>query len=174
MGTKGTPMLDQLGAQFPHVNAPAPSSTATIGLPGQPDSVRRARLFTRTTLQGWRLPEHFDAVALVVSELVTNALRYGQVPGHQPLTAVAPASENGHTPVAVELELMRYARRLICAVRDDSAAAPRIAAEDDAADPAAESGRGLYLVDCFSDGWGWRLLSGDRPGKVVWAVFKTD
>lgn len=177
-------MLDQLRAEFPHLHALAPASTATLDLPGQPESVRRARTFTRTTLQGWRLGEHFDSVALVVSELVTNAVRYGlsgdardgcgngrgQVHGH--------AHTHGHahargSEVDVELELMRYAGRLICAVRDASDAAPRLASDEEVTDPGdAESGRGLYLVDCLSDGWGWRPLT-NRSGKVVWAVFET-
>jgi anti-sigma regulatory factor (Ser/Thr protein kinase) len=167
MGIKGTPMLDHLRQSLAPVDTRTPSSTATLGLPGQPDSVRRAREFTRSTLKGWRLPEHFDAVALVVSELVTNALRHG-MNGHHP--------ENGHVGVGeapvVELELMRYAGRLICAVRDGSEAEPAMSPADGVADPAAESGRGLHLVDCFSDGWGWRPLTDERRGKIVWAVFK--
>jgi anti-sigma regulatory factor (Ser/Thr protein kinase) len=163
MGTKGTPMLDHLGQSFPPVDTRTPSSTATLGLPGQPDSVRRAREFTRATLQGWRLPEQFDTVSLVVSELVTNALRHG-VDGPK-------NGQKGEGPI-VELELMRYARRLICAVRDGSEAEPAKAGPEDVADPVAESGRGLHLVDCFSDGWGWRPLAGEQPGKIVWAVFK--
>ncbi|MGP3968168.1 ATP-binding protein [Streptomyces sp. 6N223] len=125
--------------------------------------MRRAREFTRATLQGWRLPEQFDAVALVVSELVTNALRHGVDRRRN--------GRNGEGPV-VELELMRYARRLICAVRDDSEAEPTKTGPDGVADPVAESGRGLHLVDCFSDSWGWRPLTGERRGKIVWAVFK--
>ena len=37
---------------------------------------------------------------------------------------------------------------------------------------AAESGRGLFLVECFSDGWGWQPAAEDGPGKVVWALFR--
>jgi hypothetical protein len=43
--------------------------------------------------------------------------------------------------------------------------------EPGAADLAAESGRGLYLVESFSDGWGWHPLAGALRGKVVWALF---
>lgn len=165
-------MLDQLRAELPHVNALAPTSTATLGLPGQPDSVRRARTFTRTTLQGWRLGEHFDSVALVVSELVTNAVRYGL--SGDARDGYGQGHGHGHgSEVEVELELMRYAGRLICAVRDASDAAPCLASDEEVTDPGeAESGRGLYLVDCLSDGWGWRPLT-NQSGKVVWAVFET-
>ncbi|RKN10083.1 ATP-binding protein [Streptomyces radicis] len=168
MGTKGTPMLDSLGHQSPPVDLRTLSGTATLGLAPRPESVRRARDFTRSTLHGWRLPEQFDAVALVVSELVTNAVRHGV--GVRPTTF----DEEGHAydggeRSAVELELMRCSGRLICAVQDPSAAAPRVGEMDGV----AESGRGLHLVECFSDGWGWRALAGERRGKVVWAVFRT-
>ncbi|MGP4110246.1 ATP-binding protein [Streptomyces sp. 4N509B] len=162
-------MLDELGHLFPPVDTRTPSSTASLGLPGQPDSVRRARDFARTTLLGWRLSEQFDSVGLVVSELVTNALRHGMRRRRQEHD---PGAMDGGAPTPVELELMRYARRLICAVRDESDAAPRIGTVSEVADPAAESGRGLHLVECFSDGWGWRPLAGEGRGKVVWAVFK--
>ena len=36
----------------------------------------------------------------------------------------------------------------------------------------AESGRGLFLVDSFSDSWGWHPLAGTLHGKVVWALFR--
>ncbi|WP_059010738.1 ATP-binding protein [Streptomyces specialis] len=168
MGTNGTPMLDLLGRQFLPADLRTLSSTATLGLPPRPESVRQARDFTRSTLHGWRLPELFDGVALVVSELVTNALRHGT----RPRTAEFGTDFESAAPPAVELELMRCARRLICAVQDPSDASPRLGRMDDM-DASAESGRGLYLVECFSDGWGWRPLTGGRNGKVVWAVFQT-
>lgn len=39
-------------------------------------------------------------------------------------------------------------------------------------DFSAESGRGLFLVDSFSDSWGWHPLAGTLNGKVVWALFR--
>lgn len=74
---------------------------------------------------------------------------------------------------------MRWSSRLVCAVRDPSQASP-VASE--AAD-SAESGRGLFLVESFSDGWGWHpspALGPENPpagsqaqrGKVVWALFR--
>ncbi|WP_394814927.1 ATP-binding protein [Streptomyces millisiae] len=163
-------MLDQLGQPFPPVDLRTLSGTATLGLTQRPESVRRARDFTRNTLQGWRLPQHFDAVGLVVSELVTNALRHGlgrpAVPAQSHAEPVAPISV---ARPLVELELMRCSGRVICAVQDPSGALPRSSSQMDGA---AESGRGLHLVECFSDGWGWRMLTGGR-GKVVWAAFQT-
>ncbi|UCM89475.1 ATP-binding protein [Streptomyces marincola] len=182
MGTGGTPMLDVLGHRSLPVDVRTLSGTATLPLASRPESVRTARNFTRSTLHGWRLPEQFDAVSLVVSELVTNALRHGTAarPAEPepaaPATAPPAGPQAGRPAVngaaaraAVELELIRCAGRLVCAVRDPSAAGPRLGEVDGT----AESGRGLHLVECFSDGWGWRPLTGERRGKVVWAVFRT-
>ncbi|MCU4748148.1 MULTISPECIES: ATP-binding protein [unclassified Streptomyces] len=147
MGNERTPVLDVLGPSFPAFDSRTVAGTATLDLPDRPESVRSARDFTRSTLRFWRLSEQFDSVSLVVSELVTNALRYGDP--------------------AIELELVRGSRRLVCAVRDAGATAPCRTE----ADPGAESGRGLHLVECFSDGWGWRHQT-ESGGKVVWAVFR--
>ncbi|WP_342746992.1 ATP-binding protein [Streptomyces aidingensis] len=166
-------MLEQLGRQVPLVDPRHLAGAATLALPGRLDSVRSAREFARTTLDGWQLPDQWDAVSLVVSELVTNALRHG-VAAARPVNPVNPAGPveavdpGGAEPSGVELELLRTARRLVCAVRDPGDMPPRMAE----ADAAAESGRGLHLVECFSDGWGWRRLTGGRHGKVVWAVFR--
>jgi anti-sigma regulatory factor (Ser/Thr protein kinase) len=124
---------------------------ATCELPAAPESVREARRFTRTTLQRWDLAALLDSMELVASELVTNALRY----------AVPPDAPG--TPV--RLSLARWTSRVVCAVRDPSDVAP-IAKE---ADFVAETGRGLHLVDSFSEKWGWHPLGG--TGKVVWALF---
>ncbi|MFB4196609.1 ATP-binding protein [Streptomyces carpaticus] len=147
MGNDTTPVLDVLGPSFPALGTRPLAGSATLGLPHRPESVRSARDFTRSTLSFWRLGEQYDAVSLVVSELVTNALRYGRP--------------------AVELELARGSHRLVCAVRDASSRAPRLGEPDEN----AESGRGLQLVECFSDGWGWRHQT-ESGGKVVWAVFR--
>lgn len=172
MGTEGTPVLEPLGqlgsrpaaTPFGATSAPTTAGTATLGLPGRLESVRQARDFTRRTLGDWELPEQFDTVGLVVSELVTNALRHG-------LPAWAAEYDTGQPLVA--LELTRTARRLACAVRDPGTSAPRVSPLDDEGCVEAESGRGLRLVECFSDGWGWRPLTGRASGKVVWAVFQT-
>ncbi|WP_407550849.1 ATP-binding protein [Streptomyces sp. Pv4-95] len=158
MGTKVLTMLEPLWQGLPPVDPLAVSGSASCTLPPRYESVGGARKFTRDTLHGWELDELFDGVALVVSELVTNALRH----------AILAAPERADDTPPARLHLMRWSSRLICAVRDPSDCSP-VAGE---ADEAAESGRGLYLVEAFSDSWGWQPLSGAAPGKIVWALFR--
>jgi anti-sigma regulatory factor (Ser/Thr protein kinase) len=103
-------------------------------------------------LYSWDLAGMFDDVRLVVSELVTNALRYST--GY-------PAC--GNTPI--RLSLLRTGGRLTCAVTDPC---DQIPVHRDP-DSASQSGRGLHLVEAFSHSWNWAPLA--SQGKVVWACF---
>lgn len=168
MGTNGSTMLEPLRQGLPPIDTSAVSGSATCTLPAQYEAVGGARRFTRTTLNGWGLDERFDDVALVVSELVTNALRHALSADLAPDPQIPP----------VRLHLMRWSSRLVCAVRDPSRKSP-IASE---APDSAESGRGLFLVESFSDSWGWHptpVMGTEGPdsmaaprGKVVWALFR--
>ncbi|MBM7091919.1 ATP-binding protein [Streptomyces sp. S12] len=160
MGTNGSTMLEPLRQGLPPLDPAAVSDAASCALPARYEAVRDARRFTRATLDQWELGDRFDDVCLVVSELVTNALRHA-------LPADAPRLCDQEPPV--RLHLMRWTERLVCAVRDPSHDSP-VARDSD--DCAAESGRGLFLVDSFSDGWGWHPLAGALHGKVVWALFR--
>ncbi|MFJ2771131.1 ATP-binding protein [Streptomyces sp. NPDC087300] len=159
MGTNGSTMLEPLRQGLPPLDPSAVSSAASVALAARYEAVGSARKFTRTTLTQWDLDERFDDIALVVSELVTNALRHA-LPADTPRESQDPP---------VRLHLMRWASRLVCAVRDPSDESPVARDTDD--DFSAESGRGLFLVDSFSDGWGWHPLAGTLRGKVVWALF---
>ena len=161
MGTNGSTMLEPLRQGLPPLDPAAVSSTASCALPARYEAVREARRFTRGTLDQWDIDNRFDDICLVVSELVTNALRHG-------LPADAPCRTPGQHPT-VRLHLMRWTERLVCAVRDPSHGTPVARKADDFS---AESGRGLFLVDSFSDGWGWHPLAGRISGKVVWALFR--
>jgi anti-sigma regulatory factor (Ser/Thr protein kinase) len=145
------------------VDPSAASHAATCALPARYDAVRQARRFTRTTLDQWDIGERFDDACLVVSELVTNALRHA-LPAD---TARGPALDP-----PVRLHLMRWPERLVCAVRDPSRHSPAPRDADACDDHDAESGRGLFLVESFSDGWGWHPATGALEGKVVWALFR--
>lgn len=131
------------------------------------EAVRTARDFARTALQRWGLGELFDDVALVASELVTNALRHaiGARPDQPGLLVPAQAVPDGRLPIRISL--VHRSPQVVCAVSDPSTTGP-VARE---ADFVAESGRGLHLVDSFSRSWGWHPLGG---GKVVWALFESE
>lgn len=135
------------------VPAGAAESTSLV-LKAAPESVREAREFARTSLAAWGLAAMYDDVGLVVSELVTNALRHAFA-----------GPRGGAADGSIRLGLVRAGGRLTCAVSDPSDEVPV------RADPgfSSQNGRGLHLVDAFSDSWSWAPLY-DR-GKVVWASF---
>ncbi|MDH6136132.1 hypothetical protein P3T37_005551 [Kitasatospora sp. MAA4] len=144
------------------------------------EAVRTARDFARTTLRQWGLDDLFDDVALVASELVTNALRHaigeptaadlrtGCSPSRIALPAQPGPAQSLDSRLPIRISLVHRAPQLVCAVSDPSSDGP-VTRE---ADFVAESGRGLHLVDSFSRSWGWHPLAG--AGKVVWALFEAD
>ncbi len=124
--------------------------TTSYPLPFQADSVKTARDVTRSTLADWGLTELSDDAALVVSELVTNAVRYAMYAGHRR---------------GIELLLMRVSPHVLLAVADPSDEMPTRKEPDFV----SENGRGLYIVETYSQRWGWDPL--DSGGKAVWALF---
>ncbi|MFC7221376.1 ATP-binding protein [Streptomyces polyrhachis] len=156
MGLEAQTMLEPLWRGLPPIDPGAVAGSASCALPAEYGAVSGARKFTTSTLRHWQLDGLCDDVALVVSELVTNALRHA-----------CPDRGTGALDPPVRLHIMRWSSRLVCAVRDPSCDSP-VAGE---AGFAEESGRGLFLVDSFSDGWGWHPLAGSLRGKVVWALF---
>jgi anti-sigma regulatory factor (Ser/Thr protein kinase) len=132
----------------------APQRAAARPLAAQPGSVKIARDFTRGTLRNWGMPAVADDAVLVVSELVTNALRYG---------AADRAGQLG-----IWLRLMAQPPYLMCLVTDASRDIPlrRLAGADDV------TGRGLQVIESCCSRWGWHLL--DQGGKTVWALLPRD
>jgi serine phosphatase RsbU (regulator of sigma subunit)/anti-sigma regulatory factor (Ser/Thr protein kinase) len=114
---------------------------ATWDLPCDPEAVADARAQVRALLDAWRLHDAAFTAELVVSELVTNAIRYGQPP--------------------IQLRLIRQAA-LICEVSDGSGTAPHLRR----ARTYDEGGRGLLLVAQLAQRWGTRHHAG---GKTIWA-----
>ncbi|MGC9379985.1 ATP-binding SpoIIE family protein phosphatase [Streptomyces sp. MH13] len=111
-------------------------------LPPDGKAAGQARTAVREQLVKWGLADLVDSTELVVSELVGNALRYGNAPG--------------------ELRLLRHERRLSVEVSDSGPDLPQI----QHADVSDESGRGLQLINMMCRSWG----SCRTPdGKVVWA-----
>ncbi|MEV8454018.1 SpoIIE family protein phosphatase [Streptomyces sp. NPDC052095] len=109
-------------------------------LPREPRSVGRARELARDRLLAWGLDDLVDTTELLVSELVTNALRYGEG--------------------EIRLRLLRD-RTLVCEVWDAGLVQPRRRRARDT----DEGGRGLQLVGLLSVAWGSRRTP---RGKTVW------
>ncbi|MFG2511835.1 SpoIIE family protein phosphatase [Streptomyces sp. NPDC048584] len=109
-------------------------------LPREPRSVGRAREYARTQLLAWDLEPLVDTTELLVSELVTNALRYGE----------------GEIRLRLLLD-----RTLVCEVWDSGLVQPRRRRARDT----DEGGRGLQLVGLLSAAWGSRRTP---RGKTVW------
>ncbi|MEU2538107.1 SpoIIE family protein phosphatase [Streptomyces iakyrus] len=108
-----------------------------------PQAVGHARRFARRTLRSWGVTAEYDAVLLVVSELVTNALV--------------------HTDGKVRMDLTLVNNRLRVAIAD---ASPRSPVRPTSIGWEATGGRGILLVEALSATWGTLPVSG---GKQVWA-----
>lgn len=113
--------------------------------PHAPADARRA---THDALRLWGLPALADRVVLVVSELVTNSVRYGRPP--------------------LRLDLRRLCDGIRVDVHDTVADEPVLAGRQDV-DPDRESGRGLGIVSALADHVGVEQVPGD--GKHVYASF---
>ncbi|MFJ9818498.1 SpoIIE family protein phosphatase [Streptomyces sp. NPDC101151] len=114
--------------------------TASWDVPSDPSAVAGVRACAGRLLHDWGMDEEAFTLELILSELVTNAIRYATGP--------------------ICVRLIRD-RSLICEVSDGSSVSPHLrrAATMD------EGGRGLFLVAQFADRWGTRYTS---EGKVIW------
>jgi Histidine kinase-like ATPase domain len=137
-------------------------------------SVGTARDFCLSTMRRWGVTDRQDDVAVVVSELLTNALRHavpqaGSPPGTPPApprgTPDGPAGGPGRSRWPVRLGLVQPGQFVLCAVADPSPRPP----QPKEPDYLAESGRGLHVIDALSDRWG--STAPTDAGKVVWALF---
>lgn len=114
---------------------------ATWDLAADPAVVSDARKQVGRKLAGWGLDDAAFVTGLVVSELVTNAIRHAESP--------------------IQLRLIRD-RTLICEVSDGSSTAPHLRK----ARAFDEGGRGLLLVSQLTERWGTRQT---QHGKTIWA-----
>lgn len=131
---------DDVALLVVRIRALEASRVAVWDVPADPSSVARARALACEQLATWHLEDLGFVTELVVSELVTNAIRYGGSP--------------------IQLRLI-LDTALICEVSDSSSTAPH------APGPRLRrGGRGLLLVAQLTQRWGSRHT---RTGKTIWA-----
>ncbi|MFD8429609.1 SpoIIE family protein phosphatase, partial [Streptomyces coelicoflavus] len=117
--------------------------TATWRLPARDDAAVRARALVSALLRQWRTRDGTrDSVLLLVSELVTNAVRHAGGP--------------------ITVRLIRDGPGLLCEVGDTGNGRPRLGR----AGLLDDGGRGLHVVHRLTTRWGVRWT---ETGKVVWA-----
>ncbi|MGN9844816.1 ATP-binding protein [Nonomuraea sp. H19] len=121
-------------------------------------SVATARLHTRLLMEKWRLMAVVDDAELVVSELVTNAIRAANV---IPLQARYPEIHDRMEVVC--LRLYSLASEVLIEVWDRKNEPPT----RHECTPDDEGGRGLFLVEHLSIQWGTRYPQ--FGGKIVWS-----
>lgn len=120
------------------------TSASTSTVVRRRDAARLARRYARATCAGTAPPRVVEDVELVVSELVTNAVRHG------------------HGRITMHLEVAPD--RVVVGVQDEGAARPAPRQPD----VSEVNGRGLALVAILATEWGVRPEPGG--GKVVWCV----
>ncbi|MEU6525775.1 SpoIIE family protein phosphatase [Streptomyces sp. NPDC046924] len=132
---------DDVALLVARTRALAADRIARWPVPSDPAAVAEVRAEVTRKLAEWGLEDLSFSTELILSELVTNAIRYGGGP--------------------IEVRMLRD-RQLICEVFDSSSTSPhlRYATMTD------EGGRGLFLVAQLAERWGTRYLP---TGKVIWA-----
>lgn len=132
---------DDIALIVARTHALGPDRVADWQVPSDPAAVGEVRASVTRQLAQWGLDDMAFATELILSELVTNAIRYGSGP--------------------IQVRVLRD-RSLICEVFDSSSTSPhlRYAASTD------EGGRGLFLVAQLAERWGTRYTP---AGKVIWA-----
>jgi anti-sigma regulatory factor (Ser/Thr protein kinase) len=123
-----------------------PKRIADWDLAADPALVGKVRASVTRQLTDWGLDEAAFTVELLVSELVTNAVRHATGP--------------------IRVRLL-HDRTLICEVSDTSSTAPHLRR----AVGMDEGGRGLFLVAQLAQAWGTRYTP---EGKVIWAECSLD
>jgi anti-sigma regulatory factor (Ser/Thr protein kinase) len=123
-----------------------PDRIATWDLPADPARVSGIRADVTRRLTDWGLAEAVFSAELLLSELVTNAIRHASGP--------------------LQVRVI-HGRSLIFEVADTSSTAPRLRH----ASATDEGGRGLFLVAQLAQAWGTRYTG---AGKVIWAECAVD
>lgn len=128
---------------FSHVDDRSGAPRERVALPHSVHGPAQARAVVAAATERLGLQAVGDDVALLVSEMVTNAVRYASAP--------------------VALEIEADGTTVLVAVADGSPVPPVTQPQDDQ----TEGGRGMLLVELMSQEHGVRL---EGPGKTVWAM----
>ena len=132
---------DDAALLIARTRALAPDRIASWDLPADPAVVADARGQAARQVAAWGLDEVTFTTELIVSELLTNAIRHAEPP--------------------IQLRMI-LDDTLSCEVSDGSSTAPHMRR----ADRYDEGGRGLLLVSQLTERWGSRHT---RTGKTIWA-----
>jgi hypothetical protein len=135
----------------------SPITTQTLNMDA--GAVRAGREFCMAALRRWGATQRCEDITIVVSELLTNALRHA-----------VPGLSRNRPNWPVRLGLLCSEPCVLCAVADPSSSIP----VPKKPGRLAETGRGLHVVSSLSDKWGYATYTTPSDaGKVVWAVFMT-
>ncbi|UKY49292.1 SpoIIE family protein phosphatase [Streptomyces inhibens] len=137
----GARPVDDVALLLARTRALPQSQLATWDIPADPSAVAEARKSADGQLTEWDLEDLLFSAELIVSELVTNAVRHASGP--------------------IGLRMIR-ARTLICEVSDASSTSPHLRH----ARTTDEGGRGLFLIAQYAQRWGTRYTP---QGKIIWA-----
>ncbi|MFI1034812.1 SpoIIE family protein phosphatase [Streptomyces sp. NPDC020951] len=135
------PQPDDIALLLARTHALDADRVVSWEVPAHPAAVADVRARATRQVEAWGLGELAMTSELIVSELVTNAVRYATPP--------------------IRLRLL-YDARLTCEVADASSTAPRLRH----ARITDEGGRGLFLVAQLAHRWGARYTA---DGKIIWA-----
>ncbi|GDY42321.1 hypothetical protein SANT12839_032030 [Streptomyces antimycoticus] len=138
----GRAQADDIAMVIARTRALDENHVAQWDLTRDPAIVAEAREHASRQLTTWGVDNAVFTTELVVSELVTNAIRHATDP--------------------IQLRLIRQPHSLICEVSDGSATTPHLRR----ARLFDEGGRGLLLVAQLTPRWGTRHQPG---GKTIWA-----
>ncbi|MFC8956540.1 SpoIIE family protein phosphatase [Streptomyces sp. NPDC057101] len=132
---------DDVALLVARVRRLAPDRVAVWDVPRDPAAVSPVRNACARKLAEWGLEDISFGTELILSELITNAVRYGIEP--------------------IQVRLL-HSTSLICEVSDGSSTSPHIRRASDT----DEGGRGLFLVAQYAEKWGTRY---SHRGKTIWA-----
>ncbi|MFE6688707.1 SpoIIE family protein phosphatase [Streptomyces sp. NPDC057743] len=142
----GARPVDDVALLLARTRALPQEQLATWDIAADPSAVGEARRSAADQLAQWGLPQLEFSTELIVSELVTNALRHASGP--------------------IGLRMIR-AEALVCEVSDGSSTAPHLRH----ARTTDEGGRGLFLIARYASRWGTRYTP---HGKFIWAELPLD